>query len=99
MQALWPWKSAPKLEIGHYDGFEVAYRQGTTDTVVLTHSFDHDIFFPGIPEYHCAPDHTIIDVGAHIGTFSLLASSKVPRGKVFAVEACQESAYFCRINA
>ncbi len=26
-------------------------------------------------------------VGAHIGTFSLLAASKVPKGQVYAIEA------------
>jgi hypothetical protein len=75
------------VDTGSFGGFEVAYRSRTTDEDVIAHSFDHDIFFTGVPEYRPAEDHTIIDVGAHIGIFSLLAASKVPRGKVYAIEA------------
>jgi FkbM family methyltransferase len=78
--------------------FQVAYRKGTADERVLGHSFDHDIFFSGVPEYESANDHVIIDVGAHIGTFSLLASSRVSLGKVFAIEASEDSFNLLRIN-
>jgi hypothetical protein len=67
------------LEIDSYDGFEVIYRKGTADENVIGHSFENDIFFSGIPEYQPEDGHVIIDLGAHIGTFSLLAS----RGKNF----------------
>ncbi len=41
----------------------------------------------------------IIDVGAHIGTFSLLSSTKVgPSGKVYAIEASQDTFNLLRIN-
>jgi FkbM family methyltransferase len=86
------------VDIGSFGGFEVAYRSRTTDEDVIAHSFDHDIYFTGVPEYRPAADHTIIDVGAHIGTFSLLAASKVPRGKVYAIEASRETCNFLRIN-
>ncbi len=80
-------------------GFQVAYRRGTADEDVLKHSFDDDIFFKGMPEYSPEPDDIIIDVGAHIGTFSLLASSKAGRGRVFSVEASADTYNFLRINA
>jgi FkbM family methyltransferase len=96
---LFPPPPSPTLALGRFGGFEVAYRQGTTDEAVIAHSFDHDIFFPGVPEYRPAPDHVILDVGAHIGTFALLAAAKVPHGKVYAVEASRESFNLLRINA
>jgi FkbM family methyltransferase len=91
--------SPSTLRIGSFAGFDVADRKGTADEKVISHSFDHDIYFSGVPEYKPAGDHVIIDVGAHIGTFSLLAASKVPQGKVFAIEACEDSFNYLRINA
>jgi FkbM family methyltransferase len=86
------------IKIETFMDFEVAYRKGTTDEAVIRHSFDRDIFFSSVPEYQTADDHVIIDIGAHIGTFSLLASSKVQRGKVYAIEACEDSFNLLRIN-
>lgn len=86
------------LAIGRFGGFDVAYRRGTADESVIEHSFDHDIFFAGVPEYRPAPGDVIIDIGAHIGTFSLLASSKVGDGRVLAVEASQDTFNLLRIN-
>lgn len=79
------------LSIGEYGAFTVAYRQGTADEDALDDSLEHDIFFPGMPEYKPQPADIIIDVGAHIGAFSLLAASKVARGRVFAIEASNET--------
>jgi FkbM family methyltransferase len=56
------------------------------------------MFFSGVPEYHPAKGHVIIDVGAHIGTFTLLSSSKVGGGKVYAIEASEDSFNLLRIN-
>ena len=86
------------LGIGSFADFEVAYRKGTTDENVIRHSFDDDIFFSGVPEYQPDDGHVIIDIGAHIGTFSLLSSSKVGNGKVYAIEASEESFNLLRIN-
>ncbi len=86
------------LAIGSFGGFEIAYRKDTADEVVIEHSFDNDIFFSRVPEYQPNEDHVIIDIGAHIGTFSLLSSSKVRRGKVYAIEASEDSFNLLRIN-
>lgn len=86
------------LKIGRFGRFEMAYRDQTADVKVLAQSFENDIFFAGMPEYRPAEDHVILDVGAHIGAFALLAGSFAPQGKVYAVEACLESHNLCRIN-
>ncbi|MBV6397074.1 MAG: hypothetical protein HFACDABA_02679 [Anaerolineales bacterium] len=87
------------LAIGDFDGYQIAYRKGTADELVAKHSFGNDIFFSGVPEYRPAEDHIIIEVGAHIGTFSILAASKVKRGHVYAIEASADSANYLRVNA
>lgn len=86
------------LSIGRFGNFDVAYRQGTTDEEVISHSFEKDMFFTSITDYAPEPHHIILDVGAHIGTFSLLAASKVTKGMVYAVEANKESFNYLRIN-
>lgn len=78
--------------------FKVAYRKDTCDEYVISESFDNDIFFRGIPEYDVKENHVIIDVGAHIGTFSLLSASKAPKGKVYSIEACYDSFSYLKKN-
>jgi FkbM family methyltransferase len=87
------------LKLEWFGGFQIAYRKDTADEAVIAHSFDRDIFFTGVPEYKPAGNHVVIDIGAHIGTFSLLASSKVPNGRVYAIEACQDTCNLLWINA
>lgn len=69
------------------NGIVMAYRKGTADEWVLQHSFENDIFFSAIPDYQPSPFDHILDVGAHMGDFTLLASTRVPHGRVIAVEA------------
>lgn len=87
-----------KLALDSFGGFEIAYRKNTADEAVIKHSFDDDIYFSRVPEYEPAEGHVIVDVGAHIGTFSLLSSSKVGHGKVYAIEASKDTFNFLRIN-
>jgi FkbM family methyltransferase len=89
---------ASQLEIGQFGKFSVAYRVGTADEAVLSDSFDSDIFFRGLPEYRPEENHIIVDVGAHIGTFSMLAASHVPRGRVYAIEACKNTFNYLWVN-
>jgi len=90
---------AEKLNIAVYSGFKVAYRMNSADEEVIKHSFDADIFFSAIPEYEPSEGDTIIDVGAHIGTFSMLAARRAPLGKIFALEASRETFNYLSINA
>jgi FkbM family methyltransferase len=86
------------VAIGSFEGFAVAYRKGTADEPVISHSFGNDLFFANVPQYQPREHDVIIDVGAHIGTFSLLAASKVRQGHVHAIEASQDTFNFLRIN-
>lgn len=77
--------SAPEFAL------QILYRKGSADEIVLRHSFGQDIFLPEIPEYTPNESHVILDVGAHIGTFSCLMARLVPDGRVYAIEGCRES--------
>jgi FkbM family methyltransferase len=87
-----------KLAISHFGDFTVAYRSPTTDENVLRKSFKNDRFFAAVPNYIPRETDVIIDVGAHIGTFALLASRKVPQGKVYAIEPCRETYHYLTVN-
>ncbi len=86
------------LRIKSFGQFSIAYRSETADESVLVESFDQDIFFAGVPQYRAAETDVILDIGAHIGTFSVLAASKALRGKVYAIEACEDTFNYLRIN-
>ena len=55
--------------------FKISYRENSADEGVLRlYSFENDVYYKKVPEYHPKADHVIIDVGAHIGTFSILGA-------------------------
>ena len=88
-----------KLALTTVGNFKISYRENSADEGVLKlYSFENDCYFKKVPEYHPKADHVIIDVGAHIGTFSILAASKVTQGKVFSIEASQDTFNYLKKN-
>jgi FkbM family methyltransferase len=85
------------MKIRFYD-LNMKYRPNSADEQVLAHSFDNDIFLREIPEYRPAANQTVIDVGAHIGTFTCLLSSKYPQMHIYAIEPCKETFEILRHN-
>ena len=77
-------------------GFTVAFRPASSDEAVIAHSFENDIFLSGVPEYQPQSSHTVLDVGAHLGDFSLLLSRRVAR--VYSVEARRETFALLKTN-
>jgi FkbM family methyltransferase len=86
------------LSIRRVGPFLIAYRPQTADEPVIDHSFENDIFFAWVPEYTPLSGHTIIDVGAHIGDFALLAARKVHPGTVYAIEPSSDNCRILSIN-
>ena len=98
-------RAARAFRVGEYDyhlalleedGLYVAYREGTADESVLKHSLRRDIFLPGVPEYQPRSSDTVIEVGSHIGTFTVLIARQVDR--VYAIEPSRETFDYLRIN-
>jgi len=86
-----------RLRIRAIGGFEVAYREGTVDERVIEETFSEELLRQ-VPEYTPARADVVLDVGAHIGTFSLLAARQSPEGTVYALEPSEESFHYLRIN-
>lgn len=72
-------------------GFKVFFRSETVDEAVIDHSFGKDIFYPAIPDFRPGESPIILDVGAHIGTFSLLSALKFKNAVIHAFEPFNES--------
>lgn len=70
-------------------GLKIFYRENSIDKEVIDEIFDNDIYLQRVPEYRPKASDVIIDIGAHIGTFSMKMSPKV--SKVFAFEASRET--------
>lgn len=86
-----PYRQLGRLTIKRFEDTYIAYRRRTSDEGVLAHSFDQDIFLSGVPEYQPRAGDVVLDVGAHIGDFALMAAQRVVDGRVHAVEACRET--------
>ncbi|MDD2822973.1 MAG: FkbM family methyltransferase [Candidatus Daviesbacteria bacterium] len=69
-------------------------------------SFGSLIIYTKFPEYEemkffydfIKKDDVFVDVGANIGAYSLLASSKIKKGKIFAFEPSKKAALYLREN-
>lgn len=75
----------------YYKDLVVNYREDSADESVLSHSFQKDIFLSSIPYFRITPQTIAIDVGAHIGTFSLFIAIHALKGNVYAFEPSHES--------
>lgn len=62
-------------------GLKVFYRINSADENVIRHSFENDIYLPVINHLKFVEDDIILDIGAHIGTFSMMLS-KVNHNKI-----------------
>ena len=80
-----------EIDEAYFNNLKILYRKETEDEKVIAHSFENDIFFKEIPSFRPAEKPVIIDIGAHIGTFSLYACSKFPQADVYAFEASYDT--------
>lgn len=77
---------------------KVKYREKTEDEIVIYHTFNKDIFYREIPSFKPSEKPIVIDIGAHIGTFSLLTHLKYPQATTFAFEASRETFDLLQLN-
>ena len=79
------------LETKRYQDLTIYYRANSADERVLDHSFERDIFYPELFDFQEQERMFIIDVGAHIGTFSILSSLKYRSSRIISIEPNPES--------
>ena len=70
---------------------KLAFRAGSVDEQVIKDTLEDDIFFKGVPEYLPRQNDIIVDVGAHIGAFSVQAGQRFPQSTVYAIEPSHDS--------
>lgn len=71
------------------NGNRIMLRGGTIDKSIVTEVALEEKYFPrglNLGEEPC-----IIDLGAHIGLFSVLASSKYPNAKIYSIEPAKDN--------
>ena len=90
-------EKATNLKISSFDGLDFAFREGTTDEIIIGNRASYRLSSL-LPQSTLKDNDVIINIGAHIGVFALIASSVVPRGKVYAIEASKDTFNLLRIN-
>lgn len=68
------------------------------DLVIVDDVFYNDCYRLGIIPSVVANARTVVDIGAHIGTFATLVHKLNPAAKIFCVEACSENMEALRAN-
>lgn len=86
------------MKMREFKDFKIAYREETDDETILRDDVAKNFTLGGIPEYKLNPEDVIIDIGAHIGTFTILAASKLKNGKVYAIEPSRENFEYLKKN-
>jgi FkbM family methyltransferase len=66
------------------DGHSIEYRPGTTDNFVIREIWENDEYF--LDDARIQVDGPIVDIGAHIGVFSVRASILFPGNPIVACE-------------
>lgn len=71
-----------------FNNVHFKYRDNTVDETTIKNSIISRIFIQnnGLPEYKIKDNHIIIDIGAHIGVFSVHAAQTANKGKIYSFE-------------
>ena len=71
------------------DGLRIKIRVGTTDLMALTNVWMINEYH--VEDFEINRNDVVIDIGAHIGLFSLLVSQYCKTGKIFSFEPMREN--------
>jgi len=74
------------------NGIKYIIRGGSTDRFIVNEVWLHKSYTP--KGFEINPQDIVVDVGAHIGIFTVLAAKKAHKGKVFCFEPIKENAKF-----
>jgi len=68
------------------NGFKFKVRTGTSDIKIITELLIHKVYNKILSNKDFDSEVLVVDIGAHIGVFSVVAASKFKKGKVFCFE-------------
>lgn len=68
---------------------KIKIRRGTNDKKIATELILNNPYFP--KWFNLKEDPTIIDIGAHIGMFSVIAATKFPKSKIYSIEPSKDN--------
>lgn len=71
------------------NGISIAVRAGTIDRKIINEVWIYGSYTPS--DFSIEERDVVVDVGAHIGVFSLLASAFAKSGRIFAIEPVSEN--------
>lgn len=80
----WGLLREPTVELRTRDGVRLKVRTGTSDFRTSRSVLVDQKYFHGAPPL--GPESVVVDAGAHIGSFAVLAGALAPRGRVLAFE-------------
>ena len=88
--------SERRLGLRKLHGMKLYFRKASVDECVLTTEYQKARFFAD--NYNPTDADIILDVGAHIGAFTILAAQRAPRGTVHAIEPSSENFKILSLN-
>ena len=80
------------------NGLHIQMRPATYDDYIIREIFCTQSYRAGLEALEAESSPTVLDLGAHIGTFSLMVAHALPRARILAVEAVPENASYLRVN-
>ena len=86
------------MEYKIINNLKVFFRKGTSDESVIQDTIIDHIFERGFPEYKPKKNHLVIDIGAHIGTYSLVFAQHLTEGVIHAFEPCLDTFNYLEQN-
>ena len=88
---------AKEIEFKFRNGIKLQVPGGSImDSIPLTEVWTYQIYNPN--EFDLHKEDIVVDIGAHIGTFSVYAASKSPQGCVYSYEPVVENFDFLKRN-
>jgi FkbM family methyltransferase len=85
-------KQAGPIEIRYSEKYRLWYREGVNDMTEIPHVKDYDAL-------NIQPGDTVLDLGAHIGSFAVRACDKFKAGKVISLEPAAFNFEILEMNA
>lgn len=83
-------KGAKEVIIKLRNGIKYQIRTNTMDAGIITEIWIHEYYTKPVA-FEIGENDTVVDIGAHIGVFTIFAANKAKKGKVYSFEPVKEN--------